>query len=101
MPRLLKETGHLFYMDATRKEKGPGGYGRGLGVKTLPGQLGLGAQAAGANKHLLLPSSDSDGLLVDVGRPSPVGPSLGMAHVMPELRALATDRALGHGSPFT
>ena len=44
----------------------------------------LGAQASGAQIKALLLAVDSDGSRVDIGGPAPVGPALGMAHIMTE-----------------
>jgi len=46
----------------------------------------LGAQAAGAEVHLLGLAVNHDGHGVDIGRPLPVGVALGVAYIMAEHR---------------
>ena len=48
------------------------------------GCLGLGAEATGADIEPLGLAMKHNGLLVDVGQPSAIGPALGMADVVAE-----------------
>ena len=58
----------------------------GITGRTSSDDLMLGAQAPRAQVKALLLAVDSNGSRVDVWGPTPVGPALGMAHVMTEQR---------------
>ena len=63
-------------------------------------QLVLGAQAPRTELEPLLLVAYQYRGAVDVGRPPAVGVALGMAHVVPELRPLATQITLSHRPPL-
>ncbi len=80
------------------KRPAPGGWPRSVRLALALGLGGLvvGPQAAGADAYLPDPTLDLDRRRLDIREPAAVGASLGVADVMPELRALATDLTLGH-----
>ncbi len=56
----------------------------------------VGSQTPGAHTHLLALPIDSDRHFLYIGQPGTICTPLGVAHIMPKLRALATDITLCH-----